>query len=37
MSKREARNIIIVTVLVAIVALSGSFIYSGFDFNGTGF
>ena len=36
MSKREARNIIIVTVLVAVIALSGSFIYSSFDFKGTG-
>lgn len=36
MSGRESRNIIIITVLVAVIALSGSLMYSGFDFTGTG-
>lgn len=37
MNKRESRNILIITLVVAVVAVCGSVLYSGIDFKGAGF
>lgn len=37
MNRRESRNILIITLIVAAIAVTGSIVYSNTDFRGTGF